>query len=105
MDERLVFRHDERARRFLAELDGLEVAFTEVDRIGTDSLLIKHTEVAPAHEGHGNGSALIRYVLEQARAQGKTVIPICPFTASFIRDHQEYADLVKPSFRAAMPRR
>jgi predicted GNAT family acetyltransferase len=48
---------------------------------------------------------LIRYVLEQARAQGKTVIPICPFTASFIRDHDEYADLVKPSFRAAMPRR
>jgi predicted GNAT family acetyltransferase len=105
MNAQLAFRHDEKARRFVAELDGLELAYSEVDRIGTDSLLIKHTEVVAAHEGHGYGSALIRYVLEQARAQGKTVIPICPFTALFIRDHDEYADLVKPSFRAAMPRR
>lgn len=100
----VTFRHDEKERRFVAELDGLEVAYGEVDVIGTDSLLIKHTEVLPAHEGRGYGSSLIRYVLDQARVQGKTVIPICPFTAKYIRDHDEYHDLVKPSFRAAMPR-
>jgi predicted GNAT family acetyltransferase len=103
MNERLAFRHDEQARRYLAHLDGIEVAFSDVDVIGGESLLIKHTEVSTAHEGHGYGSALIRFVLDQARAQERTVIPICPFTAKFIRDHPEYLDLVRPSFRAAMP--
>jgi uncharacterized protein len=104
MNEHPTFRHDEKAGRFLAEVDGVEVAHSEVDVIGADSLLIKHTEVPSAHEGRGYGSMLLRYVLDQARAQGKTVIPICPFSAKFIQKHVEYHDLVKPSFRAAMPR-
>jgi predicted GNAT family acetyltransferase len=103
-NEQLTFRQGDKAGRFVAELDGVEVAFSEVDVIGASSLLIKHTEVPPSHEGHGYGSALVRYVLDQARVQGKSVIPICPFTAKFIRDHAEYLDLVKPDFRAAMPR-
>jgi len=96
------FRHDGKSRRFLAEMDGIEVAFSEVDAIGPGSLLIKHTEVLPAHEGRGYGSALVRYVLDQARAQGKTVMPVCPFARKYIRDHDEYIDLVRPDYRAAM---
>jgi uncharacterized protein len=104
MNEVPIFRHDAKAGRFLAELGGVEVAFSEVDLIGSDSILIKHTEVQPHHEGHGYGSAMVRYILDQARQQGQTVIPICPFTAKFIHDHPEYLDLVKPSFLPAMPR-
>jgi uncharacterized protein len=102
MTAQLLFVHDEEHRRYRAELNGLEVAYSEVDLIGAESLLIKHTEVHSAGEGHGYGSALVRHILDEARRRGKTVIPICPFTADFIHRHAEYVDLVKPDFRAAM---
>lgn len=95
MEKQIAFRHDEAARRFIGEVDGVTVAYAEVDPIGAKSLLIKHTEVLPAHEGHGYGSALVRFVLDTARAQGRTVMPICPFAAGYVRRHREYADLVK----------
>jgi uncharacterized protein len=38
-------------------------------------------------------------LLDGDRVVGKTVIPLCPFTAAFIRRHPEYADLVDPGLR------
>lgn len=98
----LAFAHDEAARRYRATLDGVEVAYIEIDPIGADSMLIKHTEVPPAHEGLGYGSSILRQFLDDMRAQGKTVVPICPFAAAFMKRHPEYMDLVRPSYRAAM---
>ena len=58
------------------------------------TITFTHTEVAPELEGQGVGSALARFALEDARAQGLAVIPLCPFIASYIRRHPEYAELV-----------
>jgi uncharacterized protein len=63
------------------------------------SLIIAHTEIEEGHEGQGLGSVLVSTMLDEIRAGGKTVIPLCPFTAAFIRRHPEYADLVDPSLR------
>ena len=52
-----------------------------------------HTEVPKALEGRGIGSALIRGVLDIARAQGLKVNPVCPFAKTYIERHPEYADL------------
>jgi predicted GNAT family acetyltransferase len=97
-----VFTLDEAARRYRATLDGVEVAYIEIDPIGTDSMLIKHTEVLPAHENKGYGSAILTHLLDDLRAQGKTVVPICPFASSYMKRHPEYLDLVRPSYRPAM---
>jgi uncharacterized protein len=64
------------------------------------SLIIAHTEIAQGNERQGLGSVLVRDMLDQLRAADRTVIPLCPFTAAFIRRHPEYADLVEPSLRA-----
>ena len=40
-------------------------------------IVFTHTEVPPAHEGQGIGSALIRFALASAREHGLQVIPIC----------------------------
>lgn len=53
-----------------------------------------HTEVAPRVEGTGHGSALVRAALDDLRERGLYVVPLCPFVASYIRRHPEYADLV-----------
>jgi predicted GNAT family acetyltransferase len=63
------------------------------------SVIIAHTEIEDGHEGQGLGSVLVRGVLDQLSAAGKTVIPTCPFTAAFIHRHPEYAGVVDPSLR------
>jgi len=95
MTDALTFRHDVAGRRYVGERAGTQVAFADVDPIGPDALLIKHTEVLPAEEGKGYGSALVRSLLGHARAEGKKVIPICPYAAAFIRKHPEFQDLVR----------
>ncbi len=57
-------------------------------------LVFTHTEVDPAFQNMGVGSALTRGTLDQVRAQGGRVVPQCPFMAAFIERHPEYADLV-----------
>jgi len=82
-------------RRYRATHNGSEVAFSDVDPIGADAVLIKHTEVVPAMEGKGVGGAFMRHILESVRAQGKKVIPTCPFAKAYIEKHPEYHDLVR----------
>jgi predicted GNAT family acetyltransferase len=64
------------------------------------SVIFSHTEIAPAHEGQGLGSVLVRQALELMRERGTTIIPTCPFTAAYIQRHPDYADVVDPSLRA-----
>ena len=59
-----------------------------------DVLEIMHTEVPDASEGRGYGAALAEAALEFARREGARVIPSCPFVASYIKRHPQYADLV-----------
>lgn len=57
-------------------------------------LTILHTEVDPAFEGQGIGSSFVAGILDEVRAQGGRVLPICPFVLAFLRRHPEYRDLV-----------
>ena len=71
-----------------------------------ESVIIAHTEIDERREGEGLGSVLVRGALDRIRADGRTVIPTCPFTAAYIRRHPEYLDLVDASLRGrfAAPR-
>jgi uncharacterized protein len=53
-----------------------------------------HTEVDPAYGGRGVGGALARDALDEARAAGRSVRPLCPFIRGWIDKHPDYADLV-----------
>jgi predicted GNAT family acetyltransferase len=59
-----------------------------------DVVTMVHTEIEPAFEGEGFGSALVSGALDSVRAQGKRVRPLCPFVAAYLKRHPEYADLV-----------
>lgn len=78
--------------RFELEVDG-HVAFSNYRREG-GTLTILHTEVPSALGGRGVGSALVRGLLDIARAQGLKVKPLCPFVSAYIGKHPEYADLL-----------
>ena len=66
-------------------------------------VVFTHTEVDPAQRGRGVASQLARGALDQVRASGRRVVPVCPFIAGYVRQHPEYADLV--SGRAHRPAR
>jgi predicted GNAT family acetyltransferase len=78
-------------RRFELDVDG-QIAFALYRREG-DALAITHTETPVLLRGKGVASALVRGLLDIARAQGLKVLPKCPFVAGYIDKHAEYADL------------
>ncbi|MFD1824835.1 MULTISPECIES: GNAT family N-acetyltransferase [Mumia] len=53
-----------------------------------------HTEVRPELSGQGLASIIARAALDDARAKGLKVVPTCPYVASYVQKHTEYADLV-----------
>jgi predicted GNAT family acetyltransferase len=63
-------------------------------RLKEGRIVLVHTEVPEAAEGHGIGDALVRFVLDDARARGLRVVPLCPFVAQWIERHPDYKDLV-----------
>jgi len=63
-------------------------------RLHGDVIRLVHTEVPEAFSGRGHASTLARSALDDARARGLTVRPDCPYVASYIEKHPEYADLV-----------
>ena len=85
-------RDNAERHRFELDADG-HVAFSNYRRDGA-ILTVLHTEVPAALNGHGIGSALVRGLLETARAQGLKIRPLCPFVSAYIAKHPEYADLL-----------
>jgi len=62
-------------------------------------IVYTHTEVDPQFEGKGVGSTLARAVMDDARARGRTVVPICPFLSEWLGRHPEYDKIVARSTR------
>jgi predicted GNAT family acetyltransferase len=56
-------------------------------------IIFTHTEIDPAFEGKGLGSRLAAGALDGVRGRGVKVVARCPFIASYIARHAEYADL------------
>jgi predicted GNAT family acetyltransferase len=69
-----------------------EMTFTKV---GMHQVIIDHTEVPDVFRGQGVGLRLVSRAVEDARAAGKTIIPLCPFAAAQFRRHPEWADVLK----------
>lgn len=70
------------------ELDGDTVSFT-------------HTETLPGHGGRGVALRLVTAMLDDARANGLSVLPYCSYVARVIGEHPaEYLGLV-PNHRRA----
>ncbi|MEU6370969.1 GNAT family N-acetyltransferase [Streptomyces sp. NPDC046931] len=55
-----------------------------------------HTEVDEAFAGQGLASRLVQEALTDVRAQGKRIVPVCPYVAKFLQKHEEFTDIVDP---------
>jgi uncharacterized protein len=79
--------------RFEAHLDG-ELAGVLEYILKRGRIALVHTEVLPAQEGRGIGSALVRHALDHARTSGLRVIAVCPYVQSYLLRHPEDGDIV-----------
>ena len=79
--------------RYTASVDGHEAEMT-YSKVGTSSIIIDHTGVPDALRGRGIGVALVRRGVEDARAEGRTIIPLCPFAKAMIARHAEWQDVL-----------
>ena len=82
------------AARFEAHIDGRLAGFADY-RL-TDALIVfTHTEVDPAFEGQGVGSAIARFALDQVMEDDtRKALPVCPFIKGWVQRHPEYLPIV-----------
>ena len=71
--------------------DQAEMTFSKA---GARLWIIDHTEVPAAFRGEGVGQALVTRAVADARAAGKTILPLCPFAAAQFRRHPDWADVL-----------
>ena len=69
-----------------------ELAFSKA---GASMIIIEHTDVPDAFRGQGAGRRLLARAVEDARAAGKTIMPLCPFARAEFGKHPDWADVWK----------
>lgn len=85
-------RDNAERRRFELERNG-HLAFATYERQGED-LVIRHVEAAIPLRGTGAADELMRGVAEIARAEGRTITPLCGYAYAWLRRHKEFHDLL-----------
>jgi predicted GNAT family acetyltransferase len=85
-------RNKEARSRYELEADG-ETAFAAY-RVEDGNIVFHHTVVPEALEGRGIGSALVKGALEDVRARGLKVVPLCSFVRGWIERHPDARDLL-----------
>lgn len=83
-----------KGRYVLRSASGDEAEMT-FSKAGEHLLIIDHTDVPDAFRGQGAGLRLVARAVEDARAAGKKIIPLCPFANAQFRRHREWADVLK----------
>jgi predicted GNAT family acetyltransferase len=88
--------NDEKSGIYEAIVGDREIAGLPYDVAGDDRLVLLATSVFPEFRKQGVATELIRRVLDDVRARGKTVTIMCPIVRTFIEHNLEYADLIDP---------
>ena len=85
-----ITRNDD-GSRYEATVDGALAGFAEFV-LTEHAITFTHTEVDPAFEGQGVGSALARGALDDAIRRGdRRIKVVCPFIRAWVERHPDYA--------------
>jgi predicted GNAT family acetyltransferase len=59
-----------------------------------DERVLFHTGVSEDYAGQGLASKLVRAVVDDVVAAGKSIVPVCPYVAAWMPKHPEYDEHV-----------
>ncbi|MEK0312363.1 GNAT family N-acetyltransferase [Cohnella sp. 56] len=60
---------------------------------GEDTWLLNHTYVSPEYRGGDIARRLLARVVDEARAQGKKIVPVCSYALVQFKRNKEYEDV------------
>lgn len=82
--------------RYTARIPGIEaVGEMTFSRISPTRIIVDHTGVPDALRGQGIAQALALHVVEEARAKGFAIVPLCPFLKAQADKHPEWSDVIE----------
>lgn len=83
-----------RSGRYVARVQGIqaeaELTFT---RRGEGRISADHTGAPDELRGTGAAGALVRFMVEDARAEGFRIIPLCPYVQAQYARNPDWADV------------
>jgi len=82
-----VIRNDERSRYELKDGDAV-AGFAVFELSEGGRIAFTHTEVDKAFRGRGFGDIIASEALSDAARRGEIIVPLCPFIASYLKDHE-----------------
>lgn len=85
-------RHDGHGRYVVHLEDGHEAEMT-YRALRPGVIAIDHTGVPPQFRGQGIAEKLVLAGIEDARANGTKIVPLCSYVAAQFRRHPEWAEL------------
>ena len=78
--------------RYVLSKNGLEAEITF--SVTTPNLIIAdHTHVPEALRGTGAAVSIVHFMVNDARARGIKIVPLCPFVNAIRKKHPEWADV------------
>ena len=89
----VVVRDNPGEQRYDLLVDGERAGRLEYRRGGAN-VALTHTEVDRSFEGQGLAAKLVAAALDDLRARGLKVVPVCPYVTAYLRRHPEQRDLL-----------
>ena len=84
----LILTDNKEDKQFELTVDGF-TARVEYILMG-NKIIFSHTDVPKELEGKGIGSMIVKLALENIEERELKLIPLCPFTAAYIKRHPEW---------------
>ena len=81
--------------RYILRTEGGDEAEITFSRVNPTKIIVDHTGVPESLRGQGIGQALAQHVVEDARAKGISIIPLCPFFKALAMRHKVWQDVVE----------
>lgn len=87
-------RNNQDRSRFEAVNEAEVIGLIDYELTDQKIMVVPHTEVDSRYEGKGIAGAMTKALLEYAVAADYKVLPICPYTKTYIDRHPEYQKLL-----------
>ncbi|MGD1172618.1 GNAT family N-acetyltransferase [Mycobacterium seoulense] len=78
--------------RYTIAVEGKQVGLADFADRG-DQRVFYHTEIDPAYGGRGLATILVEEALNEARSEGKRIVPVCSMIGTVLKKHPEYDDI------------
>lgn len=92
-EDELTIADNPKHNRYEAMLGRRPAAYSSYE-LEPGRIVFMHTVVRPQFEGRGVGSRLAKFAVDDARARGLRITPVCPFVRAYLKRHRENDSIV-----------